>query len=60
MTALLMFSMGVWIAYYLRKTDGNTYLACNTFKCNIVTVADNPMIFFKHPIETVQTLIYSE
>ena len=60
MTGLLMFSLGVWIDYYLRKPYDHTYLACNTFKCNIVVVADNPMIFFKHPIETVQTLIYSE
>lgn len=60
LTALLMFSMGVWTDSYLRDIGENTYLACNTFKCNIVAVADNPMMFFEHPIETIKTIIYSD
>jgi hypothetical protein len=60
MTALLMFEIGILIDSHIRNTGDNTYLACNTLKCNIVTLADDPMIFFRHPIEATKELIYSD
>ena len=58
LTALLMFSMAVWGDSYLRYKGGITRFACNSFKCNIVALADNPMFFFEHPVETVKAFIY--
>lgn len=60
LVALLMFNLGIWTDYFLRKPSEHTYLACNTFKCDVVIITDNPMIFFNHPIETTKTLIYSD
>lgn len=60
MIATLMFSISFWVDSYLRKPYENTFLACNTFKCDVVFLADNPMIALKHPIETFKALVYSD
>jgi hypothetical protein len=55
LVAVVMFSSGVWFDSYLRtRSSGITDCFCMTFKCRIVTVADNPQLIFRHPIETAK------
>jgi hypothetical protein len=57
LVAGLMFSSGVYLDSYLRtRNSGITDCFCMTFKCRVVTVADNPQLIFTHPIETVKAL----
>lgn len=52
--ALLMLSMGVRTDDYLRANVGLNCFGCTTFACKIVTLADEPSIFFQNPVEVIR------
>ena len=57
--ALLMFGIGAATDAYLRANVGPTCFGCSTIACRIVMVADNPLVFLQHPIETIEMFWYS-
>ena len=50
--ALLMFSVGSAIDFTLRANVGPTCYGCSNFACKVVFLADEPMLFVRHPIES--------
>lgn len=55
-----MFSVGVWGDSFLRSRGKDTCFGCNNLECKLVTLADNPKIFFGHPIEVTKDIFFSE
>ena len=57
LVAVVMLSSGVWLDSYLRtRNSGITDCFCMTFKCRLVTVANNPQLIFTHSVETAKYL----
>jgi len=53
---LSAFFAGASLDYQLRKPGPYLDCACMSLECRLVAVADHPLIFLSHPLETVEPL----
>jgi hypothetical protein len=54
---LSAFIAGASLDYQIRK-PGLLDCACMSLKCRLVAIADHPLIYLSHPLETLE-LLYS-
>jgi hypothetical protein len=53
---LSAFLAGASLDYQLRKPGPYLDCACMSLRCRLVAVADHPLLFPSHPLETVELL----
>lgn len=53
---LSAFFAGASLDYQLRKPGPYLDCACTGLKCRLAAVADHPLTFLSHPLETVELL----